>query len=85
MASLKGVGQDLDRVMAFAAGDEGQVSLQRETEEARSLGVFGSPTLRVGDQLFWGDDRLEDAVDWAPYGCARRRSRTPTATASQLS
>ncbi len=32
------------------------------TEEALTLGVEGIPTVAVGDELFWGDDRLEDAV-----------------------
>jgi hypothetical protein len=27
-------------------------------------GVFGSPTFVVGRELFWGDDRLEDAISW---------------------
>jgi 2-hydroxychromene-2-carboxylate isomerase len=28
------------------------------------LGVFGSPTWAVGGELFWGDDRLDDAIGW---------------------
>lgn len=32
------------------------------TERAGELGVRGVPTVRVGEQLFWGDDRLADAV-----------------------
>jgi 2-hydroxychromene-2-carboxylate isomerase len=38
--------------------------LEGETDAARALGVFGSPTFSVGSELFWGDDRLEDAVSW---------------------
>jgi 2-hydroxychromene-2-carboxylate isomerase len=38
--------------------------LVRETEAARRLGIFGSPTFVVGRELFWGDDRLEDAIAW---------------------
>ena len=37
---------------------------KRDTEEARALGVFGSPTFVVDGEVFWGDDRLEDAVRW---------------------
>ena len=33
------------------------------TGEAIDAGVFGVPTVRVGDQLFWGDDRLQDAAN----------------------
>ncbi len=36
--------------------------LRKETEEAIELGVQGVPTVRVGDELFWGDDRLEEAA-----------------------
>ena len=28
------------------------------------MGIFGSPTFAVGNELFWGDDRLTDAVNW---------------------
>ena len=35
-----------------------------ETRPARSIGIFGSPTFVVGDEIFWGDDRLEDALEW---------------------
>jgi 2-hydroxychromene-2-carboxylate isomerase len=36
--------------------------LRAATDEARERGVEGIPTVAVGDQLFWGDDRLEEAV-----------------------
>jgi 2-hydroxychromene-2-carboxylate isomerase len=36
--------------------------LRAVTDEAAALGVVGVPTVRVGDELFWGDDRLEDAA-----------------------
>jgi 2-hydroxychromene-2-carboxylate isomerase len=36
--------------------------LRAATDEALALGVGGIPTVAVGEQLFWGDDRLEDAV-----------------------
>lgn len=36
--------------------------LKSATDEAIELGVEGIPTVAVGDELFWGDDRLEDAV-----------------------
>jgi 2-hydroxychromene-2-carboxylate isomerase len=37
--------------------------LKAATEEAIELGVPGVPTVRVGDELFWGDDRLEEAAE----------------------
>jgi 2-hydroxychromene-2-carboxylate isomerase len=36
------------------------------------LGIFGSPTFVIGDELFWGDDRLEDALDFALEAQAAR-------------
>lgn len=37
-------------------------ALKRATAEAAERGVVGVPTVAVGDQLFWGDDRLEEAA-----------------------
>ena len=36
--------------------------LRRATDEALERGIEGIPTVAVGDELFWGDDRLEEAV-----------------------
>lgn len=36
--------------------------LKQATQDAYDRGVRGVPTVAVGDQLFWGDDRLEDAA-----------------------
>ncbi|HEX4731348.1 MAG TPA: DsbA family protein [Solirubrobacterales bacterium] len=36
--------------------------LREATDEAAAAGVFGVPSVRVGEQVFWGDDRLEEAV-----------------------
>jgi len=38
---------------------------ERETDVARSLGVFGVPSFVTDGELFWGDDRLEEAIAWA--------------------
>ena len=35
------------------------------TNEARHHKVFGSPSFIVGDEIFWGDDRMEDAINWS--------------------
>ena len=55
---------DLDRGEAEAAMHDPKVkrTLREATETAHGLGVFGVPTVAVGDELFWGDDRLEDAA-----------------------
>lgn len=63
--SLREIGQDPDRVLREAATDRIETALMSATKEAMAAGVFGSPSFVVGDELFWGDDRLEDAVEWA--------------------
>jgi 2-hydroxychromene-2-carboxylate isomerase len=64
-SSLREVGQDLERVLAAAQSDTAKVTLIAETNSARELGIFGSPSFVVDGELFWGDDRLEDAIDWS--------------------
>ena len=39
-------------------------ALRAATGDAQSLGIFGSPTFGVGGEIFWGDDRLDDALAW---------------------
>ena len=63
--SLNFVGQDVDRIVTMAQSDDNKTGLRRQTEQAKALGIFGSPTFVVGNELFWGDDRLEDALDFA--------------------
>jgi len=38
--------------------------LRANTDEARERGIFGAPSFVVGDELFWGNDRLEEALAW---------------------
>ena len=42
-----------------------KAALREATESAHALGVFGVPTVEVAGELFWGDDRLEDAAAYA--------------------
>jgi 2-hydroxychromene-2-carboxylate isomerase len=63
-ASLHDIGQDPARVLALAASTETNDRLLTETEAAKGLGIFGSPTFAIDGEIFWGDDRLEDAIRW---------------------
>jgi 2-hydroxychromene-2-carboxylate isomerase len=63
-ASLSEIGQDPVRVIAKAGESLASDAYFAATDEARNLGIFGAPTFVVGNEVFWGDDRLEDAVDW---------------------
>lgn len=58
------VGQGLDREDLKAAMDSPEVrdELRSNTARALSRGVTGVPTVAVGEELFWGDDRLEEAA-----------------------
>lgn len=64
-ASLEVAGQDVERVKILANSDATQEAYDEATSEARTLGIFGAPTFVVsGSELFWGDDRLEDAISF---------------------
>ncbi|WP_243068769.1 2-hydroxychromene-2-carboxylate isomerase [Candidatus Rhodoblastus alkanivorans] len=53
-------------LLAQARTDEVKAKLRQETEAARAAGVFGAPAFTASDgELFWGDDRFEQALDWA--------------------
>jgi 2-hydroxychromene-2-carboxylate isomerase len=65
---LKEIGQDPARVLALANSDETGRAYEAATAEARSLGIFGAPTFVTRGQIFWGDDRLEDAIRWHRFG-----------------
>ena len=62
---LRGIGQEpafvLDRAQAPAIKD----ALRAQTAAAEDLGIFGAPSFQVGTEIFWGQDRLADAVAWA--------------------
>ena len=66
--SLRDIGQEPQSVLALANAAEATNALRAETEIARQLGIFGSPTFVVGRELFWGDDRLGDAISWYRRG-----------------
>jgi 2-hydroxychromene-2-carboxylate isomerase len=63
--SLTALGLDPDAVIERARAPEIEAALAEATEEAKAAGVFGAPSFVVGGELFWGDDRLEEALDWA--------------------
>ncbi len=55
---LNGLGLDADAMLAVAQTPEIKQQLARQTEQALAEGVFGVPTMRVGQELFWGFDDL---------------------------
>ncbi len=63
-ACIQEAGLDAE-IIDRAQSDTVKDALRATTADAQSRGVFGAPSFTVGDELFWGDDRLEDALDWA--------------------
>jgi 2-hydroxychromene-2-carboxylate isomerase len=68
-ATLRGIlemlGVNADAAMAAANAPETKEALRTQNDEAVALGLFGAPFFIVGDELFWGNDRLEAAFAWA--------------------
>jgi 2-hydroxychromene-2-carboxylate isomerase len=63
--AIAATGRDPAEVMLAAQSDSNKQLLRSITDAAEALGVFGSPTFTIGDELYWGDDRLEDALAFA--------------------
>ena len=63
--ALSEIGQDKSRVLELASSSDLEVAYLNQTESAKKAGIFGSPSFIVDGELFWGDDRLEDAIAWA--------------------
>ena len=61
---------DVDAVLAQATSTQTKERLRRRGEEALERGIFGAPTFLIGSELYWGNDRLEDALAY----CAGLRS-----------
>ena len=63
--TLSEIGQDRARVLDLANSPDVEAAYLEQTARAQELGIFGSPSFIVDGELFWGDDRLEDAIRWA--------------------
>jgi 2-hydroxychromene-2-carboxylate isomerase len=57
------LGVDPDEFEALSASEEIGTELAKSTDEGVERGVFGVPMIIVGDQLFWGKDRMEFVED----------------------
>jgi 2-hydroxychromene-2-carboxylate isomerase len=56
------LGHDASAALSRAQADDIKASLRAATEEAQRLGVFGAPSFIVDGELYWGNDRLEQAL-----------------------
>ena len=70
---LSGLGLDGPATLKEAQGEPNRSRLRAVGEEARSRGIFGAPTFFAEDgEMFWGNDRLEQALAWAAGERAQR-------------
>ncbi|CAB3777050.1 2-hydroxychromene-2-carboxylate isomerase [Paraburkholderia ultramafica] len=51
-------------IIADAQSDANKLRLREQTEAAAAKGIFGAPTFFVGNEMFWGNDRLDDALEY---------------------
>jgi 2-hydroxychromene-2-carboxylate isomerase len=65
---LAALGQDAQPWLERAQSQPVKDALRVNTERAQALGIFGAPTFVARGELFWGGDRLEDALAWQLRG-----------------
>jgi len=61
---VPGVGESGRDILERSQSAANKERLRAQTEQAVALGIFGAPTFVARAGLFWGNDRLEDAIAW---------------------
>ena len=56
---------DKDEIISEAKSSDIETKYNENTNSARENKIFGSPSFIVKNELFWGDDRMEDAIKWS--------------------
>lgn len=74
---LDALGLPADAILARATQPAHKARLAATVEEAMGKGIFGAPSFVVAGELFWGNDRLEDAIEWALRPEVRLPRRPP--------
>ena len=69
---LERLGVNAEHVFETANLPKTKRKLRLQTEDAVARGIFGAPSFTIGEELFWGNDRLEEAVDFARQHQARQ-------------
>lgn len=72
---LDDLGQPGADIITEAETPQNKQRLRDQTRRAGELGIFGAPSFVVGGELFWGSDRLEDALAWYRREESARTSR----------
>ena len=81
---LRELGLPASDILDQAQAEPTKTRLREQTEETRAKGIFGAPTFFVGTEMFWGNDRLDDALLWAAkVPTVSRSGRAGEGTAQQ--
>jgi 2-hydroxychromene-2-carboxylate isomerase len=59
---LEQLGLRAQEIIDEAQDDANKLRLRNQTDLAKTKGIFGAPTFFVGEEMFWGNDRLDDAL-----------------------
>lgn len=62
---VESIGGDGKQALTLSQTPEVKAQLRANTAEAQRLGIFGAPDFIVDGELFFGHDRMEDAIAWA--------------------
>jgi 2-hydroxychromene-2-carboxylate isomerase len=63
--ALRAAALEPEAMLALAVAPENRALLRGRTERAWELGIFGAPTFEVEGELFWGNDRMDQAFAWS--------------------
>lgn len=69
-AILQRLGLPAARILEDAVGEANRQRLRAATQSAGERGLFGAPTFFVGHDMYWGNDRLDDALDAAAHSAS---------------
>ena len=70
------------QIIDQATSEQNKLNLRQQTEAAKAKGIFGAPTFFVGNEMFWGNDRMDEAFEYCSDTAAQQTAATPRLVAS---
>lgn len=61
---IHGLGRNGQEIIALSISSQNKSKLKEQVNEAVNKGIFGAPSFIVNGELFWGNDRLEEAIEY---------------------